>query len=111
MVATFALVASGITCWAGNYQEWWSLDPDGDGTRDGDAPIVRVLRDEGWSDKGVAVVDIDGDYGVDRIEWNPVPGEVWCIVVPRDPNIVVPDWPRGEPLPCQRSGVSLGATP
>ncbi|HXV70130.1 MAG TPA: hypothetical protein VEB69_01880 [Acidimicrobiia bacterium] len=68
VVATFALVASGITWWAGNYQEWWSLDPDGDGTRDGDARIVRVLRGEGWSDKGVAVVDIDGDYGVDRIE-------------------------------------------
>ncbi|HWL66054.1 MAG TPA: hypothetical protein VNP73_08785 [Actinomycetota bacterium] len=69
----------------GNDREKWSLDPTGDGAVDVDPPIVRAIRDMGWSERGLSVFDTDGDLVVDQIEWSPADGadvgNSWCIPV------------------------------
>lgn len=71
--------------YVGNDREKWSLDPTGDGAVDVDPPIVRAVRDMGWSERGLSLFDTDGDLVVDQIEWAPKDGldvgESWCIPV------------------------------
>lgn len=87
----------------------WSLDPDADGRPDSDPPILRVLDDSGWSDRGVLVLDLDKDLVVDHLEWRPTSGpregEIWCIpIVVHDDD---PEWARAaweQALPEQCAG-------
>ena len=67
----------------GDFREWWSLDPNGDGRIDADAPVLRALRDMGWSERGLTLFDTDGDLMVDQVEWAPSigagSGQAWCM--------------------------------
>lgn len=67
--------------YTGSKREWWSLDPDEDGTADPDAPLRRTLSG-GWSERGLTAVDLDGDLLIDHLAWSSdeqVRG--WCIPV------------------------------
>lgn len=93
----------------GDYSEWWSLDPDGDGVTDADAPILRVL-DDGWSDRGLTIVDQDGDHLIDQLEWSPRDGsDCWLVQVQfqgdaRDPEarLYLAAWWEAMPVECQQ---------
>lgn len=90
------------TIYTGNFYEYWSFDPDRDGEVNDDAPILRAINDRGWSDRGVAVFDTDGDFLVDRLQWAPADGSEWCVPVHRGEGteIIAPDWRRATPERC-----------
>lgn len=103
--------------YTGDKTEWWSLDPDGDGRRDQDAPVLRVLRDSGWTARRVSMFDSDSDLVVDQLQWTvPSPttaGTVWCAPVNRQPlGILSARWHLAEPRACDApasSQVSAGS--
>lgn len=102
------------TIYTGDKHEWWSLDPDGDGVRDSDAPILRTLREDGWADRGLAVFDSDGDHLIDQIEWagSSLPGEtdVWCIPVSTQRSSISAEWHEAVPRPCDGPPVEPAAS-
>lgn len=107
----------GPAVYTGDKTEWWSLDPDGDGRRDEDAPVLRVLRDSGWTPRRVSMFDSDSDLIVDQLQWT-VPSRttavpVWCAPVNRHPGaILTVRWHLAEPGPCDApasSQVSAGS--
>ena len=90
--------------YTGDEHEWWSLDPDGDGSPDADAPIMRTLRDHGWSERGLAIFDSDDDQIIDQIEWRVSSGsdetDAWCIPVSKQRSVFTAEWSNAEPRPC-----------
>lgn len=90
--------------YGGDMREWWSLDPDGDGHADTDAPVLRLLRDMGWSQRGVSMLDTDGDLVVDQLEWRPTPGatdaQAWCVTVSKPGTVFVASWSDAAPRRC-----------
>jgi len=90
--------------YVGNCREWWALDPDGAGQTDADAPVLRLLRDMGWSDRGVSMFDTDGDLVVDQLEWRPTPGrsdpQIWCVAVSNRGTVVAAHWSEALPRQC-----------
>lgn len=103
--------------YTGDKTEWWSLDPDGDGRRDEDAPVLRVLRDAGPTARRVALFDRDADLVVDRVQWTVSSATtavtVWCAPVERPPSgILSVRWRLAEPRDCgapASSQVSAGS--
>lgn len=103
--------------YTGDETEWWSLDPDGDGRRDQDAPVLRVLRDSGSTARRVSMFDSDSDLIVDQLQWTaPSPTgavTVWCAPVDRHPaGILGVRWHRARPRACDApasSQVSAGS--
>lgn len=98
--------------YTGDKHEWWSLDPDGDGIRDTDAPILRTLRADGWSDRGLAIFDSDNDQRIDQIEWAVPSGDepnAWCIPVSKQSSIVSVEWSNAVSRPCGAPEVSPAA--
>lgn len=93
--------------YTGDFREWWSLDPDGDGHVDSDAPVRRLLRDMGWSERGVTMFDVDDDLVVDQLQWTPASGssdaEVWCATVSYGPQVdfFVINWREAVPGRCK----------
>lgn len=100
--------------YTGDKHEWWSLDPDGDGIRDTDAPILRTLRDDGWSDRGLAIFDSDDDQIIDQIEWavssGPDETDAWCIPVSNQRSIIFVEWSNAVSRPCDGSEASPAAS-
>lgn len=103
--------------YTGDNTEWWSLDPDGDGRRDQDAPVLRVLRDGAWTGRGVSMFDSDSDLIIDQLQWT-VPSSttaatVWCAPVSKPPaGILTARWHLAEPGTCDApasSQVSAGS--
>lgn len=96
--------------YTGDKHEWWSLDPDGDGSRDIDAPILRTLRDDGWSEQGLAIFDTDDDEVINQIEWAVASGpdetSAWCIPVSNQRSIITVEWSNGVPRPCDGPEIS-----
>lgn len=88
----------------GDYREWWSLDPGGDGRADADAPVLRLLRDMGWSERGVSMFDTDGDLVVDQLEWRPTPvptdAQTWCVAVSKRGTLFAAHWSEAAPRQC-----------
>lgn len=103
--------------YTGDKTEWWSLDPDGDGRRDQDAPVLRVLRDPGPTARRVSLFDSDADLVVDQVQWTvSLPASavtVWCAPVNRPPTgILSVRWHLAEPRACDApasSQVSAGS--
>lgn len=95
--------------YTGDMHEWCSLDPDEDGIRDTDAPILRALRVDDWSDRGLAIFDSDNDQLIDHIEWAMSSGldesNAWCIPVSEQRNIILAEWSDAVSRECEGSKV------
>lgn len=101
--------------YTGDKTEWWSLDPDGDGRRDQDAPVLRVLRDLGSTTPRVSMFDSDADLVVDQLQWtggsSTVAATVWCAHVTHHPaGILAVRWHQAEPRPCDAPASSQVST-